>query len=205
MVSIYIIAFIVAFAFQCWLLTTSLNIFKIAKAGNVEDFYGIYAIRQSIPKHFVKHNNEAIDISRFERLCVRGNSMKNYNINNNSIVLIEKFLDSDKFNINSYPVLVFNLDPKNKIIGKFDSRYKLRKFIGYIDGMAADGLYNKYKDRIDCPKEEFVKCITEKLSSIQDNKNRYVLSETYNERKGKNQYSVHKADSIYGKVRYAIY
>lgn len=198
---VYIIVFVIAFTFQIYLIIRTLMFPMIAKAGNIKDFYGIFTILQRYPKH----NEYEDNVKNTKCLSVRGNSMKKYEIQNGDTIFIEKYSDSDKFGITTYPVLVFQLKIK-RLSDVFDSRYKLRKFVGYIDDLNAESMYNQYINRINCSKDDFIRCIDSKIHLIEKRKERkkYVLSETYDEKKDMTLYSLHSVESIYGKVKFAI-
>ena len=90
---------------------------------------------------------------------------------------------------------------------KYQSSYKLRKFVGYVDNPQTDNtneLYTRFSDRIKISQDEFVTEIMNKKEKLSNPSERHILSETYDEDTDKYRYSLHPVSSLYAKALYTI-
>ncbi len=150
-------------------------------------------------------NGEQIDVSSLEVQSVYGNSMKDFLIKNGQQVLVSPYnTEEQKKSINSFPVLVFHITDRNR----FDSKYKLRKFLCYvtnIENTAWEEIFTQYKDRIKVSKDSFIdNCIKKSSKEAADKSSMYILSETFNEYDNKYEYSLHPISTLYASVKYVI-
>lgn len=146
-------------------------------------------------------NGVRIDVSKDLKMLVSGNSMKNYNIFDSQRVYVKPMTDEEKHEIKNYPVLVFNI--VNGIKG--DAKYKLRKFVGYVDNNNFKDLYEVQHSRIKVSMDIFISQCSPKYDKLRKQYTEMlVLSETYDEDKNTVLYSLHPVSSILGKVEYAM-
>lgn len=186
------------------ILTLSIKLQLTVKAGKVNKFCGKYALSAYKKPGKVILGDRVLDASGMEILRVRGNSMKDYGILTNKQVYVRPYEDDqEKENINTYPVMVFTITDHNT----WDSIYKLRKFVGYVDlhGVDWHQVYHTHEPgiRIKIGEDSFVRRCSEKAQNeeIRD-LNRCILSETYNEDSAEYEYSLHPIGNLYGKVCY---
>lgn len=141
------------------------------------------------------------DVSGDCQMLVCGNSMKNYNIFDGQRIYVKRIIGEAKSNINRFPVLVFHI-----INGEADdAKYKLRKFVCYIDGNNFDEVYETFKDRIKVSKKNFIVQCSSKYDKLRNEyAGQFILSETYDEDKNVVLYSLHPLESVFGKVEYAM-
>lgn len=175
----------------------------VAKAGKVSKFYWKYKLLFGKEPNTIVCDGTKIDVSTYKELYVYGNSMKDYDIHNGQKVLVSEYKSAEQKNqIEGYPVLVFHIYNM-----KYQSPYKLRKFVGYVDelgDMDWNYFYDRLNDRIKIDKAQFVSGLKEKESNLTQKHNRHILSETYDEDTGIYRYSLHPVNSLYAKVMYAI-
>ena len=141
------------------------------------------------------------DVSKDMQMIVCGNSMQNYNIYDGQRIYVKAMEDEEKNGITRYPVLVFHIvngEPR-------DAKYKLKKFVGYVDNDNLHDLFASKQDRIKVSEDVFRSQCEEKLRKLrQKESDRLVLSETYDEDKKAILYSLHPVTTIFGKVEYAM-
>lgn len=141
------------------------------------------------------------DVSKDLQMIVCGNSMQNYNIYDGQRIYVKVMEDEEKNQITRYPVLVFHI--VNGELG--DAKYKLRKFVGYVDNENLNDLFVSKKDRIKVSEDIFVSQCGEKLRKLRLKESvRLVLSETYDEDQKAILYSLHPVTTIFGKVEFAM-
>lgn len=149
----------------------------------------------------IKINGVKRNVGKDFQMLVCGNSMKNYNIFDGQRIYVKIIEGKDKGEIKRFPVLVFHI--VNGAEG--DARYKLRKFVGYVDDDNFKDLYETYRDRIKISEESFWAQCTPKFEELRKKSaGKFVLSETYDEDKDTVLYSLHPVDTILGKVEYAM-
>lgn len=173
----------------------------VAKAGKVDKFFWKYKLSScKIPKE-IKCGNDTIAVSKLSHLYVHGNSMKDYNIFNGQYVFVEPYNTMEaKQSIQTYPVLVFDITEQ-----KIQSKYKLRKFVSYINLNNVDwtNVYAESRSRIKISQEIFIQECVEKVNKLDNVNLDYILSETFDEEKGRCSYSLHPVETLYAKVKYA--
>lgn len=186
------------------ILTLSIRLQLTVKAGKVTKFCGKYALSAYKKPGKVILGDRVVDASSMEILRVRGNSMRDYGIHSNNQVYVRPYEnDQEKENINTYPVMVFSITEHNT----WDSIYKLRKFVSYVDLHDVDWhqVYQEHEPgtRIKIGEDAFVRRCTEKAQNVEIRElNRCILSETYNEDSAEYEYSLHPIGNLYGKVCY---
>ena len=186
------------------LLLLDIKMLPVAKAGKVTKYYKkTNLVLANMPQKLII-NGEKIDVHNDFKMIVRGNSMSPYKIYDGQCIYVKKFLNNDdKLNITTFPVLVLNIVDNPD---KSDAEYKLRKFIGYIkndDNWSK--IFDLYKSRIKISKADFIAQCTKKYNSIPDKeRDSLILSETFDDEKKVNQYSLHPSSTIFGKVEYAL-
>lgn len=199
--SIIIVQLVILFSFSI----------KVAKAGKVKNnFHFRLNFRlESFPETF-KCGTQTFCTSMFKVFKVKGNSMKDNKIYDGQYVFVLPFSSEQKESIVTFPVLVFKIV---RFWNIFDCKFKLRKFVSYIDITDADfssvnwrEFYTKHKERINesVSIEEFITDCNNKASKIKDNCHKYILSETYDEKEHRYRYSIHSVDSVYGSVKFVI-
>ena len=173
----------------------------MAKAGKVDKFFWKYKLSScKIPKE-IKCGNDTIVVSGLNHLYVYGNSMKDYNILNGQYVFVDPYKTMyEKQSIETYPVLVFDITEQ-----KIQSKYKLRKFVCYINLNNVDwnAVYTDCSSRIRVSQKDFIQECIKKGSSLKNKGSKYILSETFDEEKERYSYSLHPVECLYAKVKYA--
>lgn len=199
----FIIVISIVLIVQIVSICSFLRFCPVAKAGKVSKFYWRYKLLLGKGPKIVDFNGEKIDVSSYKELYVYGNSMKDYHICNGQKVLVSEYrTERQKESIEDFPVLVFHIYDM-----KFQSSYKLRKFVGYIDSPEETDwgkLYIKYKNRIKVDESQFTSELQKKTMNTDVKQDRYILSETYDEDSCLYHYSIHPVRSLFAKVMYAI-
>ena len=199
---VFVITILIMAVGMLSLLLSNIKSLPVAKAGKVSKFYPKKkTIIGSMPNKITR-NGESINVGNDEKMIVHGNSMGKYKIYDGQRIYVRKLNDDEKNAINTYPVLVFNIiDNPNKK----DAKYKLRKFVGYIDNDNWDKIYEKYQHRISINRQDFIEQCKKKYSSIPHIEyGNLILSETYDEDNHIMAYSLHPKSLIYGKVEYVF-
>ncbi|MCR4808629.1 MAG: hypothetical protein K5896_02070 [Prevotella sp.] len=198
------IILIVLISIEIILLASGLHWQKVVKAGDADDFcFGFQITMKSCPEHYIKieDRDQSENVDSLCCMYVNGNSMKDYDIYDGQQVLVLPYRDEERNSISHFPVIVLNIQNGMWL----DSKYKLRKFVGYVDIAALDAkaLYATYKNRIRISEERFTERIERKLSKLGETEGRYILSETFKEKIQGYDYSLHPIDTLYAKVVYA--
>ena len=187
-------------------LLSVLHFEPIAKAGKVNKFCWKYHVATSQSIDEIAVGNERIDVSGLKWLYVYGNSMHKYGIKSNQQVLVKPYTENEKSNISTYPVLVLTISKQI-----FDSDYKLRKFVGYVSNIEQSeefwaSIYDKYATRIKISKNTFISDCMKKVGKmpVKLRSGDLILSETYDEEKQREVYSIHEVSTIYGQVKFAV-
>lgn len=189
-----------------FMLSEDVQSLSVVRAGDADKLLFGYKIVSMGKGELAEYQGNTVSLKGMIPMYVRGNSMKDSNINDGQTVYITKYkTDEEKQNITTYPVLVLCLYKK-----WFYSHYKLRKFVCYIsdiEHMDWNLIYESHKEHIRLSYEDFHSVIFEKIEKMKrkghyDSKETYIMSETYDEYKNLYSYSFHKVKDIYGKVRY---
>lgn len=200
-VTLFAIVFFLTIVGMLVFLFLNIKSLPVVKAGKVtkpckeiKHIFGYMPSRISI-------NGVKKDVSKDMQMVVCGNSMQNYHIYDGQRIYVRKMVDEEKNGITRYPVLVFHI-----INGEpGDAKYKLRKFVGYVDNDNLHELFASKQDRIKVSEDVFCSQCEEKLRKLrQKESDRLVLSETYDEDQKAILYSLHPVTTIYGKVEYAM-
>ena len=201
-----IIVFAIAFGIMMigMIVLMLLNTYSlpVVKAGKVTKFCNKKKCVFGAMPNRVRINNQDIDLSDNEKMVVSGNSMKEYRIFDGQRIYVKRYSEDEKNTIQRYPVLVFNIvnTPNEK-----DATYKLRKFVGYITTCNWTDVFVTFQDRIKIDKDTFTSLCEQKYAKTpQADRDRLVLSETYDEEHNTVLYSLHPVSTIYGKVEYAV-
>lgn len=181
----------------------SIRAFFAAKAGKVNKPYPVIKFATNQKPRKINCQGKIIDTSSLQCLYVHGNSMIDYSINDGDYIFIEKFNnDNEKLNITGFPVVVFSITNP-----KWQSKYKVRKFVGYVNGNDDwNEVFTKYEDRIKVDNHTFVDECKRKIDSIKkiSTEQTLILSETYDDTTKRHLYSLHPVKLLVGKVKYAI-
>ena len=200
-VTLFAIVFFLTIVGMLVFLFLNIKSLPVVKAGKVtkpckeiKRFFGYMPSRISI-------NGMKRDVSKDIQMIVCGNSMQNYNIYDGQRIYVKTMGDEEKNGIVRYPVLVFHI--VNGEPG--DAKYKLRKFVGYVENDDLRNLFLALQNRIKVTEDVFVSQCADKLKRLrQKNQGRLVLSETFDEDKNAIFYSLHPVNTILGKVEYAM-
>lgn len=200
-ITLFAIVFFLTIVGMLVFLFLNIKSLPVVKAGKVtkpckeiKRIFGYMPSRISI-------NGMKRDVSKDIQMIVCGNSMQNYHIYDGQRIYVKAMEDEEKNAITRYPVLVFHI--VNGEPG--DAKYKLRKFVGYVDNDNLHDLFASKQDRIKVSEDVFVSQCEEKLRKLrQKESDRLVLSETYDEDQKAILYSLHPVTTIYGKVEYAM-
>lgn len=199
---VFAIAFGIMMTGMVVVLLLNFNSLPVVKAGKVTKFCDKKKYVFGAMPNRVKINNQNVDLSDDEKMVVSGNSMKEYNIFDGQRIYVKKYSEDEKNTIQRFPVLVFNIvnTPNEK-----DAVYKLRKFVGYITTNNWSAVFVTFQDRIKTDQVTFTRLCTKKYAKIpQADRDKLVLSETYDEEQNTVLYSLHPVSTIYGKVEYAV-
>ena len=200
--TVFSIAFSIMIAGMIAFLILNFRTLPVVKAGKVTKLCPKNVRVLGYMPRTIKVNGTKIDVSRDEKMLVRGNSMKDFNICDGQRIYVRILSVEEKKTITRYPVLVFNIvDNPNKD----DAEYKLRKFVGYVTSNRWSEIYDKFNDRIKISEQAFTRQCASKYSRLSSSEQcDLVLSETFNEDKHEVCYSLHPISTVYGKVEYAL-
>lgn len=126
--------------------------------------------------------------------------MKDYDIFDGQVVYVSPLNEVQKDTISNYPVVVFHIHDM-----KWQSSYKLRKFVSYVDNPSAadwQNIYTTLHEKIKISEEDFLSEMQRKLNKLNHPTSRYILFETYDEDTLQYRYSLHPVDSLYAKAVY---
>ena len=184
------------------ILMLSIKLQFTVKAGSVSKYCRRYAVSSYNASPKAVLDDKVVDISDLTSFRVCGNSMKDSNICSGNTVYVSVYQSElEKEQIDTYPVMVITInDPK-----PWDSMYKLRKFVCYVDLKNTDWhkVYNDHNDRIKVEEELFVKgCSRKKERKELQGLDKCILSETFDEYASEYKYSLHPIANLYGKVCY---
>lgn len=200
-VTLFAIVFFLTIVGMLVFLFLNIKSLPVVKAGKVtkpcKEIKRIFGYMPSM----ISINGIKRDVSKDMQMIVCGNSMQKYNIYDGQRIYVKTMGDEEKNEITRYPVLVFHI--VNGELG--DAKYKLRKFVGYVDNDNLQDLFASKQERIKVSEDVFVSQCKEKLRKLrQKNSGRLVLSETFDEDKNAIFYSLHPVNTILGKVEYAM-
>lgn len=200
-VTLFAIVFFLTIVGMLVFLFLNIKSLPVVKAGKVtKPCKEIKRIFGYMPSHILI-NGVKKDVSKDMQMVVCGNSMQNYNIYDGQRIYVKTMGDEEKNGIARYPVLVFHI-----VNGEHgDAKYKLRKFVGYVDNDNLHELFASKQDRIKVSEDVFLSQCEEKLRKLrQKESDRFVLSETFDEDQKAILYSLHPVTTIFGKVEYAM-
>ena len=200
-VTLFAIVFFLTIVGMLVFLFLNIKSLPVVKAGKVtkpcKEIKRIFGYMPSV----ISINGIKRDVSKDLQMIVCGNSMQNYNIYDGQRIYVKAMEDEEKNQITRYPVLVFHI--VNSELG--DAKYKLRKFVGYVDNENLHDLFVSKQDRIKVSEDIFVSQCEEKLRKLRLKESvRLVLSETYDEDQKAILYSLHPVTTIFGKVEFAM-
>lgn len=200
-VTLFAIVFFLTIVGMLVFLFLNIKSLPVVKAGKVtkpcKEIKRIFGYMPSM----ISINGIKRDVSKDLQMIVCGNSMQNYNIYDGQRIYVKAMEDEEKNQITRYPVLVFHI--VNGELG--DAKYKLRKFVGYVDNENLHDLFVSKQDRIKVSEDIFVSQCGEKLRKLRLKESvRLVLSETYDEDQKAILYSLHPVTTIFGKVEFAM-
>ena len=200
-VTLFAIVFFLTIVGMLVFLFLNIKSLPVVKAGKVtKPCKEIKRIFGYMPSHILI-NGVKKDVSKDMQMVVCGNSMQNYHIYDGQRIYVREMMDEEKNGITRYPVLVFHI--VNGEPG--DAKYKLRKFVGYVDNDDLRNLFLTLQNRIKVTEDVFVSQCADKLKRLRlKNQGRLVLSETFDEDKNAIFYSLHPVNTILGKVEYAM-
>jgi len=175
---------------------------QFVKAGKVDDFCIRYALMPHARIKEIRVGNTIRDVSGLLMFLVHGNSMRQFGVRSGQRIFVRQLTENMLNDIDTHPVLMFN------IIGakKWESQYKLRKFIGYVNEGTTDwgAVFDMYANEITAlNRDEFIAAMERKVQRIDINTERHILSVTFNEHSRNLEYSLHPVSSLYGIVKYA--
>ena len=176
---------------------------QYVKAGKVDDFCWRYAFVLNAHKKQLRIKDELHNVSSLLMFVVHGNSMCQYGVNSGQRVFVQKLNDDLlKNTIQTHPMLMLSIVDASKC----QSQYKLRKFIKYIEKNTDDwgAVYDANRDYIkSMSKDAFIAAMQKKALKVHLDKERHILSVTFNEHSKALEYSLHPVSSLYGIVKYA--
>ena len=175
---------------------------QFVKAGKVDDFCIRYALLPHARIKEIRVGNTIRNVSDLLMFLVHGNSMRQFGVCSGQRIFVRHLSDDMLNGIDTHPVLMFH------IIGakKWESQYKLRKFIGYVNAGTTDwgAVFDAYTDEITAlSRNEFIEAMQRKVQKIDINSERHILSVTFNEHSKSLEYSLHPVSSLFGIVKYA--
>lgn len=182
-------------------------VFKV-KAGDKDDYHFCIGLNKFTNK-YINDGGQIVDVPLMPKYVVAGRSMTEFNVKDGQTVIIEPMSLEQTLHITDFPILLYKLENKEST-KPFDSKIKLRKFVGYIGNIndSAEDTYEKYKDRIKVDKGVFVSEFNQRKEQLSADASQstiqYILSETFSERLRRRHYSIHAADNVEGHVKYVI-
>lgn len=190
------------------MLLSSLNMVDIVKAGRIDDFQWVRQIINDELPDIVECDGEEVSTEGKEIIVIRGESMRQYGIHDNCRGIISLFSNEEKLSITGMPIVEFSIHDKKWAI--WESHRKLRKFITYLpshEGYDFHAIYKEFKDYISIPEAIFVQECEKRMEEMHKKWKSYagqvlVLSETFDCRKNRNHYSIHRATSLRGRLEY---
>lgn len=204
---VYCIAIVLLLLFSAMIAVRGFRVGSTIKAGKVDKFclrVGLYGRHDT---DFIEVDGQTVKVTDYEHFIVRGNSMSDFGIRDGQEVYVRPYSADEKLMIRTYPIIAFDIIKPVFL----DSRYKLRKFVCYIDLSSVDWeeVYERKKDRIkpDVSKHDFIEMCTAKASKYREKdrgNNKFVLSETYDEECKKHLYSLHPVNTIHAAVKYIV-
>lgn len=209
---IYVLPFVGAIVILLVILCSNVPLLYTVKAGKANKCCLVRKLGGRKNPKEIEIDGRLEDVSSLDPMLVCGDSMRQYDIKDGNTILVEKMTEDEKNNISTHPILVFSISKKNgdSLREKFDSHYKLRKFLQYVNMPHLADWNQVYKN---LPKnlqrttvKEFSEICSKKAGLIRDYdpSERYVLSETYLCETRKNDYSFHPVSTIYAKVCYHV-
>lgn len=192
-----------------FMLFSAHNFASVVKAGNVDDFHWSCQVINDDKPETIEYGSKKISTAQLDMVVIRGESMKRYGIHDNYIGFIRVFRKKEKGSIVGMPIVNFKVH--ENLFAIWESHQKLRKFIAYLppqkEGYDFREIYNQYKAYIDVEEDVFVKECTERMKKINRTRmfhkdQRLVLSETYDNVKKRNHYSIHRVSSLRGILEY---
>ena len=175
---------------------------QYVKAGKVDDFCLKYALVPHARIKKLRIGEREVNVSGLLMYLVHGNSMSSFGVRSGQRVFVELLNSNMKNSITTHPMLMFS------IIGtsKWQSQYKLRKFIDYVEiGVTDWGMvYDANSERITTMnRDAFILAMQQKEHKVRLGQERHILSVTFNEHARAFEYSLHPVSSLYGIVKYA--
>lgn len=197
---VFTITFLIMIVGMLSFLIINMTKIPVVKAGKVSKKCSRNKIVLGNTSGLENVDGNSVHLSEDIPMWVCGNSMIKYGIKDGQIVYVRKFEDGESHRITTFPVLVFNI-----VDGiSDDAKFKLRKFVGYVNSDDCLEIYQKYKNRISLTENQFLDQCTNKLAKLRNKTSeQLVLSETFDEDKKENAYSLHPLSTVYGKVEYA--
>ena len=165
------------------------------------DRYAFWCAFKSMPVFSINIGDLVFDTDNYEKMMVCGNCMSHCNVWNRSVVLVdtnERYDLYDKIEKDYPRLVVYDYDHKF-----LDAKYKLCRFVSYVDRNSFEDIYEKNKDIILVSKEEFINnCeIVYNKKNLKLCLNRKIVVEYYDENKNV-KYDVITNVDVYGKVCY---
>lgn len=203
----YCIAIVLLLLFSAMIAVRGFRVGSTIKAGKVDKFCFRIGLYERHDTNYIEVDGQTVKVTDYEHFIVRGNSMSDFGIRDGQEVYVRPYSADEKLTINTYPIIAFEII--NPVF--LDSRYKLRKFVSYIDLSSVnwEEVYEAKKNRIrpDVSKHDFIEMCTTKASKYSEKDrgdNNFVLSETYDEECKKHLYSLHPVNTIHAAVKYIV-
>ena len=163
----------------------------------------------------LKVDGQRIDANDYDVYIVVGDSMSIANIYNGYFVLVKDLIGSDKYNLASDNILLFEIDRSKDLENHYydNVEYKLRQFITYVNDK--DNFDNWFNDKFDNVqyvdifqqkeniKKKYNKCV-EKYTQNNNDDIILLLSKTYNTTTREINYSFHPVKFLKGVVKYVV-
>jgi arsenate reductase-like glutaredoxin family protein len=192
---------------------TKTKSYDVITAGDITTSVSEKVSRRDISTMNFIFKKASIDPNDYHIFVTHGNSMKKAGINDNDFVFVKTLSGDERYNINSTPVLAFEIDKSTETSQKKDEpvELKLRKFISYVNGNSSPEELDKWfeelkKDReeLGANKENIFNKLTVAINNYKENNSstkefKLLFSET-----GANFYSFHPIKFLYGIVEYVV-
>jgi len=183
--------------------------YDVVIAGDAEQVEG--EITLTTLRDLSRFKNKSLNPLDYTIFVVSGDSMSMAGIHNNDVVFVRKLSGADTLKIENSDVLVIDRrkDGKkewNKL--KSPVKFKLRKFISYVDGTEPfEDWFDKLKEthvelseKATSIKKSFEKCVEKyKVNNDSIENILFMFSQT-----GEDGYSFHPMKFLYGKVEYSV-
>jgi hypothetical protein len=176
------------------------EILNVAKAGGRNDKYPATVKVAGLSNKTFMFGKTLVNANEYEKFIVYGDSMKPFDINSGSGLLVSKREENRESHFKKAETLIFKIQNDGK------TEYKMRKYLSNVNlSKKAEDIYDEQKTiypklTVDSEKEQFMY----KLGKAKERFPGKIVSLSLTYKDNKLDYSFHVLDELYGKVEYII-